>query len=154
MFELGDMKNIRKQPRVTIRQFMAAIERGRSDRPVIDPDKWYLTQKEHWLGWLDEYNRAGAYGRITGMNRDARFSYNHIVEPKMLLWLISAAGVSPSLIRAARRAAAGALTMNRQSGLIRAWVPWAIVAAALWSPQPGSRAKRRWVDLILHSESK
>jgi hypothetical protein len=40
-----------------------------------------------------EYDGPGAYGRIAGKQRDARFAYNHIVEPKMLLWLIKAAGV-------------------------------------------------------------
>ena len=30
---------------------------------------------------------------MAGTQRDARFAYNHIVEPKMLLWLIEAAGV-------------------------------------------------------------
>lgn len=78
---------------ISIREFIHKIERLSSDEPVHDPRVWYMTQKEHWLGWLREYDGPGAYGRIAGKQRDARFAYNHIVEPKMLLWLIEAAGV-------------------------------------------------------------
>jgi hypothetical protein len=66
------------------------------------------------------------------MNRDARYAYNHIVEPKMLLWLIPAAGVKPALVRAARAAAKGPRTMMAQSAAVRRVVPWEIVEAALW----------------------
>ena len=126
------MKSGREQARVTIRQFIRAIERLSADTPIVNPKKWYLTQKEHWLGWLGEYNSRGAYGRIAGRNRDARFAYNHVVQPEMLLWLIAAAGVSRSAVRAARVGAAGAETMQRQSGSIRARVSWAVVYEALW----------------------
>lgn len=32
---------------------------------------WYSSQKEHWLGWLAEYDRPGAYGRVVGQQRSA-----------------------------------------------------------------------------------
>lgn len=78
---------------ISIREFIHKIECLPSDEPVHDPRVWYMTQKEHWLDWLREYDGPGAYGRMAGTQRDARFAYNHIVEPKMLLWLIEAAGV-------------------------------------------------------------
>lgn len=116
----------------TVRQLRAAILRLPADRSVVVPGVWYKTQKAHWLGWLKYYNTEGAYGRQAGMNRDARYAYNHIVEPKMLLWLIPAAGVKPGLVRAARAAAKGPKTMMAQSAAVRRAVPWEIVEAALW----------------------
>lgn len=119
--------------RITIQEFIAAIHRLPADRPVVDPRKYYRTQKEHWLGWLGEYNTRGAYGRKAGMNRDARYAYNHVVEPKMLLWLISAAGVRPGLVWAARRDAAEQKSMMAQSAAIRARVSWEEIEGRLWT---------------------
>lgn len=53
---------------------------------------WYRNQKEHWLGWLAEYNGPGAYGRKNS-NRDAKFIYNHFQCSPGLLWLAEASGV-------------------------------------------------------------
>src|SRR5450755_1981595 len=50
---------------------------------------WYRSQKEHWLGWLSEYDGPGAYGR-TNSNRSAEFTYNHINCAQMLFWLAEA----------------------------------------------------------------
>jgi hypothetical protein len=108
---------------VSIGQFIHAIRRLPSDKPVVDPQKWYTTQKEHWLRWLREYHTQGAYGRQTGKRRDAKFVYNHIVEPKMLLWLVEAARVKPDLIRAAKRASSRADTLPGKSASIRKHVP-------------------------------
>ena len=44
----------------------------------------YATQKEHWLGWLSEYNGPGYYGRKSS-HRSAEFVYNHIVCPMPML---------------------------------------------------------------------
>jgi hypothetical protein len=51
-------------------------------------DTSYTTQKEHWLGWLSEYNGPGYYGRKNSC-RSAEFVYNHIVCPPMVLWLLA-----------------------------------------------------------------
>ena len=66
------------------------------------------------------------------MNRDAAYAYNHIVEPKMLLWIISAARVSPKLVTAARRGAKGATSMPGKPAIVRKHVPWQVLALALW----------------------
>ncbi len=118
--------------KVSIAKFIRAILQLPSDEPKVHPGIWYKTQKEHWLGWLSEYHGPGAYGRKVGIKRDAKFAYNHIVNHQMLLWLISAAGVSSKLVNAARRASAGVSTMQHKSASIRKQVPWEIVAIALW----------------------
>lgn len=117
---------------ISIGQFIRTIRRLPSDEPKNDPRKWYKTQKQHWLGWLSEYKGPGAYGRKTGMNRDAQYAYNHIVEPKMLLWLIAATHVRSDLVNSALRASARAATLPGKSASIRKHVPWSEVAAALW----------------------
>lgn len=118
---------------VSIGRFIDAIRRLPADKPIVDRRKTYSTQKEHWLGWLGEYHGPGAYGRKVGMKRDAQYAYNHIVEPKMLLWLIAAAGVKPALVKAARLASGGVSTMPGKSASIRKHVPWSVVVTALWA---------------------
>lgn len=117
---------------ISINKFITAIRRLPSDKPVDDPKKWYRTQREHWIGWLSEYHGPGAYERKAETKRDARFAYNHVIEPKMLVWLINAGGVSPHLVAAARREAAEAISMQQQSAIIRHHVPWEVVTQALW----------------------
>ena len=47
----------------SIGEFIAAIRRLPADPPYGDPNVWYPNQKEHWLGWLREYDGPGAYDR-------------------------------------------------------------------------------------------
>lgn len=68
---------------------------------------WYRSQKEHWLGWLHEYDGPGFYGR-GDWDRSAAFVYNHINCAPMALWLAEALGVSKTLLRAASSLALGA----------------------------------------------
>ncbi len=130
---------------ISIQKFRAAIQSLASDKPSNNPAVWYRTQKEHWLGWLKEYNGPGAYGRQTGRRRDARYAYNHIVNPQMLMWLIEASKVPKELVAAARQAAADGATMMQQSGAIRRHVPWEVVQLTLWPVKerrsaPGERS--------------
>ena len=67
---------------ISIKKFLSAVRKLPSDEPVATPGKWYRTQKEHWIRWLSEYSSQGAYNRKTGTSRDARYVYNHVVEPK------------------------------------------------------------------------
>ena len=55
------------------------------------------SQKQHWLGWLGEYDGPGYYGRKT-WDVTAEQVYIRIVNPSMLLWLAEAAGVEKSLV--------------------------------------------------------
>ncbi len=116
----------------SIAKFIRAIEALPSDEAQITPGKWYKTQKEHWLGWLREYHGPGAYHRAVKTKRDARFAYNHIVEPKMLLWLIWAAGIRSELVTAAQQDASRADSMMQKSAAIRRQVPWSEIEAVLW----------------------
>lgn len=117
---------------ITIAQFIGVIQQLPSDEPASNPGVWYKTQKEHWLGWLGEYDGPGAYGRLPGKHRDAKFAYNHIVEPEMLLWLIEAAGVRSDLVKAAKFACAQGKSLMQKSGAIRKCVPWSVVIDAIW----------------------
>nr|WP_315187206.1 hypothetical protein [uncultured Albidiferax sp.] len=91
----------------------------------------YTTQKAHWLGWLNPTSATGTYPRADAPNRNARYVFNHIMEPKMLLWLVSAAQVEVSKVQAASQAASSAASMAGASAAIRKIVPWQVVAAAL-----------------------
>jgi len=124
---------------ISIRRFRHAIEALPSDKPVVVPGRWYTTQKEHWLGWLREYLGPGAYNRIGTSKRDARYAYNHIVEVEMLLWLISAAGISRRVVQAASRAATRGKSLQARSAAVRRVVPWEALEPVLW-PQGGTSA--------------
>jgi hypothetical protein len=117
---------------ISIEKFSRAIAQLPADEPRVDSRVWYRTQKEHWLVWLSQYDGPGAYGRIPGQQRDARYAYNHIVCPGMLLWLIEAAGVAPGLVAAAQAASAAGTTLMQSAGAIRRVAPWPVVRAALW----------------------
>lgn len=120
-------------PQVSIQKFIIAIRTLPSDEPNVTTGKWYKTQKEHWLGWLAEYHGPGAYGRTgRAASRDARYAYNHIVEVKMLLWLIDAAGVPRSVVKKARSGAARVSNLSRKSAVVRKHVPWGLLYEALF----------------------
>lgn len=117
-----------------LRDLLVAISRMPEDKRVCRDSVWYESQKEHWIGWLLDYRSPGAYGRKVVSGRDARFVYNHVVCPDLLLFLAKGSGVSEQLIRAARAAARGAgTTQMAQSAAIRKHIPWEMVLAALKS---------------------
>jgi len=130
------------EEKISIAQFRRMIERLPSDETHHQPGVWYTTQKEHWLGWLREYDGPGAYGRISGQNRDAKYAYNHIVCPEMLLWLIEAAGVRRDLVENARAAYQAGTTMMQKSGAIRRCVPWAELYKVVWGSDRQGSAER------------
>lgn len=117
---------------IPVRKLLAAIRQLPADKPVHTPGKWYVTQHEHWIGWLSEYSGPGAYGRDASVKRDAKFAYNHIVEPEMLLYLAAAAGVDKRKVSIARESASASRTLMQKAGVVRRHLPWPIVAMALW----------------------
>jgi hypothetical protein len=117
---------------IPVRKLLAAIRKLPADKPMHIPGKWYTTQHEHWIGWLSEYDGPGAYGRDASVKRDAKFAYNHIVEPEMLLYLAAAAGVNKRKVSMAREAGSAGKTLMQMAGVVRKHLPWPIVAAALW----------------------
>ena len=83
----------------------------------------YHTQKAHWLGWLSK--KPGAkYYRQDAPNRGAKFVYNHIMEPKMLMWLILASGIDKKIIIRAQKDSDNARTMASSCAAIRKVVSW------------------------------
>lgn len=115
-----------------IRDLLVAISRMPEGRRLRSPEVWYESQKEHWIGWLLDYRSPGAYDRKVTAGRDAKFVYNRVVCPDLLLFLATGAGVDPKLVRQARAAARGAgTTQMAQSGAIRRVLPWSTVLAAL-----------------------
>jgi hypothetical protein len=85
---------------------------------------WYASQKEHWLGWLSEYDGPGHYGR-NDWHRSAKFIYNHINCAPMVLWLAKASGVSKLAVVEAKKRALSAVRRNSaQCAAIRKIIPW------------------------------
>jgi hypothetical protein len=117
-----------------IRRFIKAIEQLAPDNVVPKGTPGYnnyTTQRAHWLGWLGLDSEPGSFLRSTGPRRGARYVYNHINEPKMLLWLIEASGVRRELRESARRASDGADTPPGKAAAIRKAVPWSEVLPPL-----------------------
>ena len=113
-----------------------AIEALPSDAPVPKGTQGYnqyLTQKDHWLGWLNPIAGTGSYLRSTGDAANARKVYNRIAEPKMLLWLAAAAGVSADRVEQAKAAEQAEPRFMSKCGAVRKVLPWELVANALIS---------------------
>ena len=110
----------------SVEKLIEVIKKLPSDKEVPSGTQGYsryYTQKAHWLGWLSK--KPGAkYYRQDAPNRGAKFVYNHIMEPKMLLWLISASGVDKKLVTKARENSENAKTMASSCACIRKVVPW------------------------------
>lgn len=89
--------------------------------------------RERWLRWLSGYDEPGYYNRLAGMNRSAKFAYNHIANPDMLLWLIQVAGVKKELVKLAESDYTQSPdNVHMQSAAIRKRVPWDVLEHALW----------------------
>lgn len=114
-----------------ILELLIAISRLPEDRQSKRGRVWYVSQKEHWVGWLFHYNSPGAYNRKVTDGRDAKFVYNHIVCPSLLTYLAGAAGVSRTLVRQAKKIEASGGTEMQRAGAIRRIVPWDLVQSAL-----------------------
>ena len=109
------------------------IERLPADKEVPSGTQGYSryhTQKAHWLGWLTK--KPGAkYFRQDAPNRGAKFVYNHIMEPKMLLWLISASGLQIELVEKAKEASLNKKSMASSCAAIRKALPWQLLEVHL-----------------------
>ncbi len=117
---------------ITIKQFRDAIKKLPEDEPRPREGIWYRTQKEHWLGWLKEYNSPGAYNR-TGWDRNAKFAYNHVVCSGLLIYLIKAIPLSAETIQKAEEAYKLQTSEMAKAGAIRKILPWKVIYDALWN---------------------
>ncbi len=120
---------------ISIEEFITFIQGLPEDEPYDDPDVWYRSQKEHWLGWLSGYNGPGAYGRKT-WKRDAKFVYNHIVCAQMLIYLAGAIPLQDELIEAAITAyEQNDSSLMAQAGAVRKVIPWSEIYQAMIAKQ-------------------
>lgn len=93
---------------------------------------WYRSQKEHWLGWLAEYEGSGAYGRKVTTGRDARFIYNHIQCAPMLFWLAEAVSIDDMVLTSSFEAVISAPKRNAsQCAAFRKLVDWDMIEPQL-----------------------
>jgi hypothetical protein len=128
---------------MTPRELARAIRKMRAKPPITTEFErslgetqsmgrvWYNSQKEHWLGWLSEYDGPGHYGRMN-WDRSAKFVYNHINFPPMVLWLGEASGIPKRTVLEAKRNALSAHPSNAaQCAVIRRIIPWEAIEALL-----------------------
>jgi hypothetical protein len=103
---------------------------------------WYQNQKEHWQGWLGEYDGPGAYDRKEWASRDAKFIWNHIQCAPMLYWLAEALGLPDTdLDRAYQDIIAAPKRNAAQCAALRRVFPWATIEEALLKRPNGIAAK-------------
>jgi len=103
--------------------------------------KWYKSQKQHWLGWLREYDGPGAYNRKTYGGRSAAYAYNHIKCAPMLLWLAEAVSVDDRALRQAKCATVAAgKNLSKQCGALRVIIPWEMISECLLKSRIRNRA--------------
>lgn len=123
-------------------------ESGRRSRARAGlPPVWYNSQRQHLLGWVEEYNSAGAYGR-SNYYGTARNIYQRLQSPGALIWLAEALGeTAESLAQAIAAADAAGPRAASRCGAIRKVVPWNRIVELIDSrPQltrPRSGARRR-----------
>ena len=93
----------------------------------------YNNQQGHWDLWLSDYLTAGSYGR-TVIKDDARYCYNHVVNPQLLVYLGWASGVDRAIQKRAEAAVSSSWIdcMPRASGAYRRIVTWEMIYDRLW----------------------
>lgn len=97
---------------------------------------WYRSQKEHWLGWLSEYNGPGAYGRSEQSPRTAEYAYNHIQCAPMLFWLAEALDAKEHSLSAGFDAVLETPGNGaRQCAALRRCIPWPEIERSLINRQ-------------------
>jgi hypothetical protein len=98
------------------------IRRLPNAAPVTDRS-WptdHHPNKEHWIGWLEEYDGPGYYNRRhPSAHRDAAFVYNHLHCPPMLSWVAEHAQVPAKVLREACTAAGPEFNKPRGAAAFR-----------------------------------
>ncbi len=123
---------------MTVLQLLACVRRLDPKGPLTDElakrlrarRKWYRNERQHWIGWLREYDGPGAYDRRDHA-RDARGVYQRIQCPTMLFWLAEAAGVPEARLRTAANAVCATDSGPEQCGALRLVIPWTVIESRL-----------------------
>ena len=101
-------------------------------------DKWYRSQREHWLGWIvaHEFKTQKRGETPDSVPAEKLWSRLHCIP--MIFWLAEAAGLDQSVLEAAELAAVVATEPDDQKmdcpehgGAMRAVLRWADVEKAL-----------------------
>jgi hypothetical protein len=123
----------------TIEELLAKVRR----LPAITPqasklplNHRYETFQEQWIGWLEQYDGPGYYGRADG-KRDARWVYQHLNNGNMIVWLNEAAGESPSTVEATIADMQRFDVVQSQAKIARSHLPWERVAKLLFDYDRG-----------------
>jgi hypothetical protein len=114
-------------------KFITALE-----KKYREPGLFYRKHKNQWQRWVGDHkkNPKGLYRRMKG-GRPARFIYNQLKNPLMLLWLIEACGTSKDLVQAAIRTALYLSdSLQLQCAVIRHVMPWDMVEKQLNRRKP------------------
>ena len=119
----------------TIQELLRAVRRLRAATPISDrlSKGGYDTHKDHWIGWLEEYDGPGFYGR-SNWKVDARAVYQRLNNGHMIVWLNEAAGEGAGPIRTTIRQMKlrGNGRKQTEAKIARARHPWESVAALLF----------------------
>jgi hypothetical protein len=92
----------------------------------------FASHKDHWIGWLEEYDGPGYYDRAD-WNRNARHIYQHLNNANMIVWINEAAGESPTKIKLAIREMQRAGSRKQTAAKIaRTVLPWERAATLLF----------------------
>jgi len=87
--------------------------------------------KNRWLRWLSDYDKPGPYDRRAGEKHSAKFAYNHIAYPEMLLWLIQAVGFDEDLVKLAESDCDAVANMHQKVAAIRKRATWEMLERQL-----------------------
>jgi hypothetical protein len=103
-------------------------------------ETWYKYQGEHWQGWIGGYVgvRGFLFSRFFGgsykrknRQRSAKFIYNHIMCPPMLIWLAEVTGFESERLKASIDTTFQTEQYQKQCAIIRKEFSWAEVEQAI-----------------------
>jgi hypothetical protein len=94
--------------------------------PIADLVPARTPHKQHWIGWLEDYDGPGGYSR-RHWDRDAAYIYNHLHSPGMLIWLSEAGGVTKQTVILASRSFDPSDPRPTQAAAVRTFLPWPLV---------------------------
>lgn len=104
--------------------------------------KWYRSQQDHWMGWLEvqcrQARRVGRYDPVP-----ARGVWQRLDCSPMMFWLAEAAGVPSVELGFAEDAARSAAAINPKDGaphgrMMRAILSWDVIESTILACRPGA----------------
>jgi hypothetical protein len=110
----------------TIPELLRAVRRLPATTPESDrlSKGVYATHKDHWIGWLEEYDGPGYYSR-SNWDVDARTVYQRLNNGNMIVWINEAAGESPTRIRLTiAKMLQGGPRKQMMAMIARSFLPW------------------------------